>query len=186
LLCAKEATAAPAFDQEGPERIPAADPAPQVIQHACHFGGAYEVPDIDVTRLALPAALDSWMTMKRFEAPSPIELPREGGSLVFHGVDQGGPSFEARVFLNNPAATDATPTTAEHGYVGSFFVYGEGRESPAPTERVLAVPPGVVPPGKSTVTVLALPVGDWAADHPVIESVDVMTVDPPRGSRAHS
>ena len=24
------------------------------------------------------------------------------------------------------------------------------------------------------------------ADHPVIESVDVMTADPPRGSRAHS
>lgn len=124
--------------------------------------------------------------MKRFEAPSPIELPREGGSLVFRGVDHGGPSFEARVFLNNPAATDATPTTAKYGYVGSFFVYGESQAGPAPTERVLAVPPGVAPTGRSTVTVLALPVGDWTTDHLVIESVDVMPADPSSGSHSHS
>jgi len=30
----------------------AADPIPQVLQHACHFCGTYEVPDIDVTSLA--------------------------------------------------------------------------------------------------------------------------------------
>lgn len=52
LLCAKEATAAPAFNQEGPESIPAADSTPQAIQHACHFCGTYEVPDIDITRFA--------------------------------------------------------------------------------------------------------------------------------------
>jgi hypothetical protein len=30
----------------------AADPTPKVIQHACHLYGAYEVPDIDIARLA--------------------------------------------------------------------------------------------------------------------------------------
>lgn len=46
--------------------------------------------------------------------------------ILFEGVDQSGPSFEARVFLNNPSADDETDMTSENGYVGSFHVYGYG------------------------------------------------------------
>src|SRR6266487_6824015 len=47
--------------------------------------------------------------------------------IEFHGVDHSGPSFEARVFLNNPDATETTEMTEENGYAGSFHVYGYGR-----------------------------------------------------------
>jgi hypothetical protein len=67
---------------------------------------------------------------------------------VFHGVDQSGPSYEARVFLNNPNADERTPRTPEHGYAGSFHVYGYGmwnadpssaapQQSRAPMDRSL-------------------------------------------------
>src|SRR6476646_9107471 len=63
--------------------------------------------------------------------PIPIKLGSKGlkferGDIRIHGVDQSGSSFEGRVFLNNPKATSHTPTTAEHGYAGSFHVYGYG------------------------------------------------------------
>lgn len=50
--------------------------------------------------------------------------------LVFEGVEQAGPSFEARVFLNNPEADESTPRTPEAGYAGSFHVYGYGAQAP--------------------------------------------------------
>jgi hypothetical protein len=50
--------------------------------------------------------------------------------LVFGGVEQAGPSFEGRVFLNHPDADEATPTTPEDGYAGSFHVYGYGEHPP--------------------------------------------------------
>ncbi|HEY1299190.1 MAG TPA: hypothetical protein VGF07_01745 [Stellaceae bacterium] len=46
--------------------------------------------------------------------------------LVFEGVDHAGPSFEARVFLNNPGADAATPRDTAHGYAGSFHIFGHG------------------------------------------------------------
>jgi hypothetical protein len=46
--------------------------------------------------------------------------------LVFEGVEHAGPSYEARVFLNNPDATAETPRTAEEGYAGSFHIFGHG------------------------------------------------------------
>jgi hypothetical protein len=46
--------------------------------------------------------------------------------IEFHGVDHSGPSFEARVFVNNPSADDSTPLSAENGYAGSFHVFGHG------------------------------------------------------------
>jgi hypothetical protein len=46
--------------------------------------------------------------------------------LLFDDVDHAGPSFEARVFLNNPAATAETPRTIENGYAGSFHIFGHG------------------------------------------------------------
>src|SRR5215467_1441977 len=51
----------------------------------------------------------------------------ERADIVFDGVEQAGGSFEARVFLNNPTADASTPMTPEHGYAGSFHVYGYGR-----------------------------------------------------------
>jgi hypothetical protein len=50
--------------------------------------------------------------------------------LVFTGVEQAGPSFEGRVFLNNPGADESTARDPASGYAGSFHVYGYG--SPAP------------------------------------------------------
>lgn len=61
---------------------------------------------------------------------------RDGDSiqLQFEGVEQGAGSFEARVFLNNPAADAHTPLRPEVGYAGSFHVYGFG-EPPPPSLR---------------------------------------------------
>jgi hypothetical protein len=61
----------------------------------------------------------------------PLELPEledveELGraDLVFYGVDHSGPSYEARVFVNNPKADAATERVLDHGYAGSFSVFG--------------------------------------------------------------
>jgi len=50
--------------------------------------------------------------------------------IIARGVDQGGPSFEVRVFLNNKDADDNTPLDEQHGYAGSFHVYGFGLDKP--------------------------------------------------------
>lgn len=46
--------------------------------------------------------------------------------IEFAKVDHSGASFEARVFLDNPKADQNTPPTEEHGYAGSFYVFGHG------------------------------------------------------------
>jgi hypothetical protein len=63
----------------------------------------------------------------------PVELPAvegepefERADLIFHGIDHGGDSYEARVFLDRPDADEATPLDLEHGYAGSFFIFGHG------------------------------------------------------------
>jgi hypothetical protein len=61
----------------------------------------------------------------------PIELPPSDGGLsradlVFYGVDHSGPSYEARVFFDNPDADQSTPRDPEHGYAGSFHIFGHG------------------------------------------------------------
>ncbi len=58
----------------------------------------------------------------------PVELaslPR--ADLVFYSVDHSGPSYEGRVFFNQPDADISTPRDLEHGYAGSFHVFGHGR-----------------------------------------------------------
>lgn len=73
--------------------------------------------------------------MSSYTAPpipvAPFRSARRA-QLVFSGVELAGPSFEARVFLNNPAADESTDQTSEAGYAGSFHVYGYG-EPPPPT-----------------------------------------------------
>jgi tyrosinase len=46
--------------------------------------------------------------------------------IEFLGVDHSGPTFEARVFLNNPEADENTPKNLESGYAGSFHIFGHG------------------------------------------------------------
>jgi hypothetical protein len=46
--------------------------------------------------------------------------------LEFRGVDHSGPSFEARVYLDNPAADAETGRDLDSGYAGSFHVFGHG------------------------------------------------------------
>lgn len=63
---------------------------------------------------------------------SSIPLPTGGvragqrADVVLDGLEQAGPSFEVRVFVNNPSATAATKPAAASGYAGSVYVYGEG------------------------------------------------------------
>lgn len=70
------------------------------------------------------------MAEKRHIA-EPIPVPVGAGDfgradLVFYGVDHSGSSFEARVFINHPAADETTPLNEESGYAGSFFIFGHG------------------------------------------------------------
>ena len=112
----------------------------------------------------------------------PIQLPKDTGSgsmqLVFSGVEQAGPSFEGRVFLNNPDADESTPATDDAGYAGSFHVFGYGAAAPpamkearseresegpavAPIEKRVRVDPVVArraTSGPLTVTVVSVPV----------------------------
>jgi hypothetical protein len=64
--------------------------------------------------------------------PIPVSSFAEAGraELVFQGVEQAGPSFEGRVFLNHPDADETTAATPEAGYAGSFHVYGYGEHPP--------------------------------------------------------
>jgi hypothetical protein len=68
--------------------------------------------------------------MQRFVSP-PLDVPvlDEGEQVdrvdvVFYGVDHSGPSYQGRVFVDNPDADAETPTDDAHGYVGSFTVFG--------------------------------------------------------------
>jgi hypothetical protein len=45
--------------------------------------------------------------------------------LELHGVDHTAPSYEGRVFLNNPEADETTERTADNGYLGAFHVFGK-------------------------------------------------------------
>jgi glutamine amidotransferase-like uncharacterized protein len=68
--------------------------------------------------------------MKRFSS-KPLDLPADRehvarADLVFYGVDHSGPTYEGRVFLDNPRATERTPRDIAKGYAGSFTIFGHG------------------------------------------------------------
>jgi hypothetical protein len=46
--------------------------------------------------------------------------------LEFQGVDHSRSSFTARLFFNQTSAGPDTPTDDEHGYAGSFHIFGHG------------------------------------------------------------
>ena len=62
-----------------------------------------------------------------------LELPagddRPGlarADLTFYGLDHSGPSYQVRVFFNNPNAGPDTPLIAGEGFVGKFAVFAHG------------------------------------------------------------
>jgi hypothetical protein len=55
---------------------------------------------------------------------SPEDFSR--ADLEFLGVDHSGPSFEARVYLQNTKADTESGRSEESGYAGSFYVFGHG------------------------------------------------------------
>ena len=57
--------------------------------------------------------------------PAAGDHPFERADLVFYGVDHSGPSFEARVFLNDRGA-DASTDRDDPSFAGSFTVFGHG------------------------------------------------------------
>jgi hypothetical protein len=109
--------------------------------------------------------------------------------IVFDGVDHSGPSYEARVFLNNPAAGPDTEKSPGDGYAGAFHVYGEGRPAgpPAPITRYVTATEPVrrsLRQGPDvTVTVVAVPYGR-PGRRPVIDltidRVSIVIDRPPR------
>jgi hypothetical protein len=108
----------------------------------------------------------------------------ERADIVFDGVEHAGGSFEARVFLNNPGADASTPMTPEHGYAGSFHVYGYGRYPgapgpaggpTAPTTRYITATDAVraaMASGDVTVTTVAVDRGDQAGEGPGPGAID--------------
>jgi hypothetical protein len=69
---------------------------------------------------------------KRLVSP-PLEIPRrpdgrdyDHADLELHGIDHSGLSFQGRVFLNNPRATEKTRLEASAGYAGTFHIFGHG------------------------------------------------------------
>jgi len=81
-------------------------------------------------RMKKAAPAESKKGAKRYVSPSismgSVDSDFSRADLVFDGVDHSGVSFEARVFLNNPSASDLTAKTPENGYAGSFHIFGHG------------------------------------------------------------
>jgi tyrosinase len=46
--------------------------------------------------------------------------------IEFHGLDHSGPSYEGRVYLNNPDANESTALALDDGFAGAFHVFGHG------------------------------------------------------------
>jgi hypothetical protein len=63
--------------------------------------------------------------------PIPFDSQKWQGRIVkasveFYDIDHSGPSFEGRIFLNNPNANQKTKKTSDNGYAGSIFIFGHG------------------------------------------------------------
>ena len=84
--------------------------------------------------------MDSGIPVKYTSPPIEVRLPADvpvsRADIEFEGVEHGGLSYEARVFLNNPDAGPETPPTADNGYAGSFHVYGFGIQMARPGETL--------------------------------------------------
>ena len=138
-----------------------------------------------------------------------LELPagddRPGlarADLTFYGLDHSGPSYQVRVFFNNPNAGPDTPLTAGEGFVGKFAVFAHGgcfgeeghcevrppvspfdRRQPSqlvPIARYLTVTDAIrdlIGRDQHSVTVTAVPVVRPSALATADQAADVLTVD---------
>jgi hypothetical protein len=101
----------------------------------------------------------------------------ERADIEISGIEQAGPSFEGRVFLNNPDASLETAPTPENGYAGSFHVYGYGLRSPEDTGADSTMAP-IVKTVIATDAVRAAATGQDVT----VTIVPVLTGDPPRNA----
>jgi hypothetical protein len=126
----------------------------------------------------------------RYVSP-PIRLNLPGSQRDFQradveitGVDQSGPSFEVRVFLNNPNAGIDAPATREHGYGGSFHVYGYGvwpaDIGKAPEERAAASKTIRAPIQKTVIATEAIRAAAAQSPEITVTLVPVFPGNPPR------
>jgi len=137
------------------------------------------------------------------ELPAGTDLPAfSRADLTFYGLDHSGPSYQVRVFFNNPGAGPDTPLRAGEGYVGGFAVFAHGgcfgdeghcdvrgpvspfdRRPPhqlVPIARALIVTGAIrelIARELSSVTVTAVPVVRPSALATADEAADVLTVD---------
>jgi hypothetical protein len=100
----------------------------------CHCDPQVEVDLVFPTKPRRRYTVPSEKSEKNAYTAGPFGIPsvREAraAELIFTGIEQAGPSYEGRVFLNNPDAGDSTALTPETGYAGSFHVYGYGDQAP--------------------------------------------------------
>jgi hypothetical protein len=89
-----------------------------------HVTGQLEVPA--EVAAATPATLELAADAVPLAERDLIEPQTTRVDLIFYEIDHSGPSYEARVFVGNGDATAETPREVEHGYVGSFTVFGHG------------------------------------------------------------
>jgi tyrosinase len=57
---------------------------------------------------------------------STLERSFYRADIEFHSLDHGGPSYQGRVFLNNPTADESTERSDDAGYAGAFHIFGHG------------------------------------------------------------
>jgi tyrosinase len=140
-----------------------------------------------------------------FELELPAGDDRPGltrADLTFYGLDHSGPSYQVRVFFNNPGAGPDTPLSAGEGFVGGFSVFAHGgcfgeeghcevrppvspfdrrRPNPlVPIARYLTVTDAIrdlIGRDEPSVTVTAVPVVRPSALATADQAADVLTVD---------
>jgi hypothetical protein len=60
------------------------------------------------------------------EIPGPADAEIARVDLQVFGVGHRDGSYEVRIFIGQPDATADTARDAEHGYAGSYYVFGHG------------------------------------------------------------
>jgi len=61
-----------------------------------------------------------------FASVMPKDHDFRRADIIVEGVDHSGPSFDVRLFGNNPEANVETAPTAENGYLGEFHIFAHG------------------------------------------------------------
>ena len=110
----------------------------------------------------------------RTSPPVPAAPFREARAveLRFGGIEQAGPSFEGRVYLNRPDADEHAPRTPEAGYAGSFHVYGYGEPLPPAVAEAKERAPG----GAAAAPIELRVTADPAAVRAAVADADELTV----------